>query len=416
MHGLTALFLVLVGVVAEAAAQGQAPADKTKAEVDALVKEAGATQPDWWQSVELDYPETLDLSWPVQQRGGGPLDGRRGGGPPEGGRGGSGHGRGGGGHGGRGHGFQWEQLSPTRVDDYLFQVVYPNPSRHKAGIKLVNHLMIKHKDDPEKLKRSLNMLGRMFYDLLGEYDRAAFWWEKCRERGGTPDTLKLARCYFELGSTSTARDLMEQTENSGVRGRQKELIKLWAKIGEVDKALRMIESLSSSSGSEWGFGPGRRGMSKSDKYLLAAEICRGSGRYDEAIDYYKKVLSLPDWETRPLDHHETDDKFHAKINLAATQLLKKLDLKRVPDGSYSATVEAYGGRMTVQVVCKSGAIESVEVVRHWESFGYVAMAQPTIRQIVQKQGFEGVDAITGATVTCDAIINGAATALVNAME
>jgi uncharacterized protein with FMN-binding domain len=44
------------------------------------------------------------------------------------------------------------------------------------------------------------------------------------------------------------------------------------------------------------------------------------------------------------------------------------------------------------------------------------MAEPTARQIVSKQGFKGVDVITGATVTSDAIINAAAKALVNAMK
>lgn len=36
----------------------------TKAEVEALIEKAGRTRPDWWESVPLDYPKTLDLNWP----------------------------------------------------------------------------------------------------------------------------------------------------------------------------------------------------------------------------------------------------------------------------------------------------------------------------------------------------------------
>ena len=41
--------------------------NKTKDEVDAQIKQAGGTYPDWWDSVELKYHERLDINWPVQQ-------------------------------------------------------------------------------------------------------------------------------------------------------------------------------------------------------------------------------------------------------------------------------------------------------------------------------------------------------------
>lgn len=414
MSSVGMLFLVLGLLATSPAADGRGPADRSRSEVDALIAEAGRAAPDWWNTTELDYPETLDLSWPVRQGfmqdGPGRFDERRG-------RGGRGRGRGrrGGFFEGRGRGFQQAQGSLTHVDDYLIQVVYPNPSRHRLGIKLVNHLMIKHKDDREKLQRSLNTLGNMFYDLLSDYARAAFWWQKCGQMGGVVDSLKMARCYYELGSSSTAKEMLLQVDGTAFRNRN-DLIKLWAKIGDVDRALDMVNS--SPSDNNWDrFGPrGRGGLSQSDKNLLAAEICRGAGRHDEAIAYYEKVLALPDWQTRPVNHHETDDKFQAHVNLAATRLLKTLDLKRVPAGTYAATVEAYGGPMTVNVVFKDEHIESVDIVRHWETYEYLIMAQPTARQIVLKQGFEGVDVITGATVTSDAIINAAVTALAQAMK
>ncbi len=392
---------VAVMLVVAAVASWGSGQERSKSEVDALIAQAGSTSPDWWDSVALEIPQTLDLSWPVRQgfgEGPGRFEER---------------GRRGRGRGPGGRGFRAEQGSASNMDDYLIRIVYPNPSRHKAGIKLVHHLMIQQKDDREKLRRSLNTLGEMFYELLGDYARAAFWWQKCEQMGGTVDATKLARCYYELGGTGTAAALLSGAEGASSRN-GKDVIKLWAKIGEVDKALGMIESLPASS--NWGMRRGPGGMTQSGKYLLAAEVCRGAGRYDEALAYYEKVLALPDSETRAANHHETDDKFEADVNRTGTRFLQRLDLKRVPDGSYTSTVEAYGGPMTVQVAVKNGKIASVDVTRHRETYEYLIMALPTARQIVQKQRFEGVDVITGATVTSDAIINAAAAALVQAME
>ncbi|MFC1840981.1 FMN-binding protein, partial [Thermodesulfobacteriota bacterium] len=219
--------------------------------------------------------------------------------------------------------------------------------------------------------------------------------------------------YFELGSKSTATKLLSKTESTD----NKDLIKLWAKVGEVDKALELIDSYSGSGNNNNGMWFGRSARDpKSERYLLAAEICRGAGRHEEAIAYYEKVLALPDSYTRPMDHHEIDDKIKANANLEGTKLLKNLDIQQVPDGTYSATTTAYGGPLTVQVVIKKGIISSVKITEHRETPSYIVMTEPTARQIIAKQNFEDVDVVTGATITADAIINGAVKALFNAMK
>jgi hypothetical protein len=193
------IFLVIVCFNAEIWANSDSNTDKTKAEIDTLIEKTGRTPPDWWDSVELRIPETLDMNWPVRAtfqqgfvgRGGRGQFGGRGG------RGGFGNMR------GRGNfGIQtrivMNQDNPGSVDNYLVQVIYPNNTRYKTGIKLVNHLMIMHKDDTQKLTRSLTTLGNMFYDLLSDYARAAFWWQKSEKMNGQIDSLKLARCFFSL--------------------------------------------------------------------------------------------------------------------------------------------------------------------------------------------------------------------------
>lgn len=370
---------------------GQTGAHKTQAEADEAIRTAGSTSPEWWDSVELNYPETLDLSWPVRQGIQGPGGGGRG-------------------RGARGAGSG--TASPTNVDDYLTQVIYPNPPRYKAGIRLVHHLMILHKDDSDKLRRSLNMLGDMFYQLLGDYARAAFWWQKYAQMGGSVDPLKMARCYHELGSKAAAEALLASLDSNAARN-NRDLVKLWARIGEVDKALALIES--GFDGQSGGRGVAR-GLSQSDKYLLSAGILRAAGRYDEAIVLYEKVLALPDSAMQPVRRNATDGKDKARMNIATIQHLKTLDIKRIPDGSYTAVVNAYGGPMTVKADIKQGRLVSVDILRNSETFSYLIMALPTTREIVARQGFEGVHAVTGATVTAEAIIHGTAKALSDGMK
>ena len=38
----------------------------TRADVATLIENQGKTPPDWWDSVQLNYPPTLDLNWPMK--------------------------------------------------------------------------------------------------------------------------------------------------------------------------------------------------------------------------------------------------------------------------------------------------------------------------------------------------------------
>lgn len=374
--------LIANGFIFLTPVKAQLEAAKTKAEVDEVIKAAGSEKPGWWESAELDYPETLDLEWPVRQAGFG--GGRRGfGGQPGG------------------------QAAPVNVDDYLSQVVYTDPSKYKAGIKLVDHLMTLHQEDSTKLQRSLDTLGNMYYQLMGDYARAAFWWQKSGETGGTVDPIKTAHCYYELGSKSAAQELLLQINETAARN-NKDLIKMWAQIGDIDKALEMVESFS---------GGGRGGMAQNDKYLFSAELCRGAGQYDKAIEFYEKALASSD-AGAPARGGQGGRSIQTRAanNLAAVKLMKDLDLRKVPDGSYTAQAQSYGGNLTVKVDCKSGKIVSVQVVGNTDTPNYFARGRVTTDNIVHNEGFEGVAAITGATITSDAIIYATARALAGAVQ
>jgi uncharacterized protein with FMN-binding domain len=365
--------------------------DKTKEQVDNIIKEKGSISPDWWNSIELNYPATLDMNWPIQQSY---MQGR-------GGRGGFG--------GSRGIDFN------RNVDQYINNVIYGNPSRYKDGIKLINYLMTINKDDKEKLKRSLNTLGNMFYDLFGDYTRAAFWWQKDIERGGTVDQLKMAYCYYELGSKSTAIQILSQAGTTQSRS-SRDTIKLWAKIGEVDKALAMLTSNTGSGGSMDRMGFGGRGGSQSDNNLLAGEICRLAGKYDLAITYYQKAVSASGNQSYFGGRGGGRDmSTRANANMEAVKLLSTLNIKSLPDGTYSGSCMGFGGILYVNVSVRKGQIESVTVTQNQETPSYLTRALPTARKIVVQQAFN-VDTVTGATITSDAIINSAIKALASSIK
>lgn len=400
-----AALLVVLCLNAEILANNESQTDKSKAEIDTLIEEIGSTAPDWWDSVELRIPETLDMNWPVRMRF-------------QQGRGGFGFRGGRGGFRGRGSFITqntsgYGQDNSKGVDQYLIQVIYPNAPRHQEGIKLVNHLMIMHKDDRQKLARSLSTLGDLFYDLLNDYARAVFWWQKASKMGGSIDSLKLARCYFELGSKSAAYEILANL-NSGYRGSNKEAIKFWANMGEVDKALEMIES-GNQGNNMGGRNFGRGGSSQGVDYLFAAEICRAAGRYDQAVGYYEKAIAGTSnnfSSFRSRGGGNTSER--AKANMEAVKLLSQLDLKHIPDGTYASNAIGFGGTLYLNVSVARGRIVSVEVTQHRETYSYYSRAIPVARKIVSKQGFKGVDAVSGATITSDAIINAAAKALANA--
>ena len=286
----------------------------------------GATQPDWWDSVELTYPPTLDLNWPLKADG--PWDARK------------------------------------NVGQYIWDVINPNPGRWKEGIKLVNHLMIRQKDDRDKLARNTETLGRMFDYLMEDYARAVFWWRIAGRYGAYVDPIELAHCYWKLGCREMAEEMLAQMPADYTR--HGAVIKLRADMGEFDKALQLAEQKAAA------------GM-PTIAYLAAGDACRLAGRYKEALVYYQKALAGRDAAGREGDVKKGKERAQASIE--AIQLFELLDVARVPDGVYRANSIAYAGPLHVEVAVKGGRIESVRVTKHQEKQFYSALTD-TPSQIV----------------------------------
>jgi uncharacterized protein with FMN-binding domain len=101
-----------------------------------------------------------------------------------------------------------------------------------------------------------------------------------------------------------------------------------------------------------------------------------------------------------------------KAMAQGTRAFANLDLKQVPNGKFRASSIGFRGPVEVEVEVRDGKILSVNVTRQQEDAYFYHMANRQVpKRIVDKQSIKGVDAVTGATVSSNAIINAAAKAL-----
>lgn len=327
--------------------------DRTRAEVIRIIKDAGMSHPDWWDSVPLDYPRTLDLTWAPPLRG-----------------------------------SAWD--TRKNVGQYLWSVINENPGRWKQGAKFMHHVSEVNKNRADAQHKAWNALGHIYADLLQDYARGAYWWEK----GGSPNVVGLADCYWRLGDKQTAVEKLSRVSFDG--DRYGAAIRLWADLGEPKRAIALAQT-SAERGNPGG------------AYLSAGNVCRLLGRYDTAIKFYEKVLTLPvqgqqNWKFQ---------KDLAQSAIETIRVFETLDLGRIRDGSYEGTSMSFAGDLTVSVTVVNSRITSVKVTKHKDKQFFSAINETT-GKIVKQQSLSNIDATTGATVTSDAIVSATAKALANA--
>ena len=81
------------------------------------------------------------------------------------------------------------------------------------------------------------------------------------------------------------------------------------------------------------------------------------------------------------------------------------------DGTYMGISNGYGGKIKVELVVKNHKIDSLTLLHHTETPEYMVITEKILGVIARNGGVEGVDTITGATVTADALIYASADAL-----
>jgi uncharacterized protein with FMN-binding domain len=339
------------------AGKSAVPALRTASAIKTLIEEAGRTPAPWFEEAKLDYPATLDLSWPEKPPGG------------------------------------WN--NQTNVGQYLWDVVNPNPSRWASGARLVHYLLENHSPDAVRRVRSQRVLGGMYFNLFQDYARAAYWWQRAGVVLGEPESVSLAECYFRLGNKKMAQELLVDPDRPRANNRLFQgMVKLWGDMGEPAKALKIADLILKSGGEP------------QMTHLLAGDACRVSGQYANAMKHYQQALDAPVAGKGRVEQTIR----RARENLEAVKLFELSDPRRVRDGKHRSSSQGYEGPVEVEVEVQAGRIESVRIVRHTEKQFYAALTDVP-RQIIQKQGVKGVDATSRATITAEAVINATAKAL-----
>ena len=326
--------------------------------IKALIQKDGKRLPDWWESVKLDYPRTLDLPGANRAKG-------------------------------------WQPR--INLGAYFFTLVTPHPSRWKSGIKLLHHVVDVRKNDRMRQPEAMGMLANYYLRYLEDYPRAAYWNLQTAQAGGRPTlhgVVGLAECYWLLGNEKMATALLTKY---GLHMRPSSpSVKLWAELGQVDRALTLAMSMARTA-PDMG-------------YLAAGNLHRLTGKHDQAITCYSKAAAY----MNPRGHGKLNRQ-RASECLQAVRLCKTLDISRVADGTHMGTSASYRGPLSVEVKVAGGRITSARVTRHKDDIFFTSITK-TPKAIVDKQSVERLDAVSGATVTCEAIINAATRALFSGMR
>lgn len=74
------------------------------------------------------------------------------------------------------------------------------------------------------------------------------------------------------------------------------------------------------------------------------------------------------------------------------------------DGVYTGTGAGYGGTIKVEVTVQKGKISDIKVLSHSETLAYYNRAKKLIDSIIKAQSVEGVDTVSGATLTSKGIL------------
>ncbi len=347
---------------ADASPEKASVAQRSESEIKSIIESEGATMPSWFDGTRLEHPKTLDLSWPLK--------------PPKKG---------------------WN--NKVNVGQYLWDVINPNAGRWQKGIKLVHHCQSLHQDNGTLLARDQSVLGRMFFDLMQDYPRAAYWMQKGQTRDSDMkrEYVMLAECYWRMGN----REMALKHLKSGSRDLYANLatIKLLGDMGETVQAVALADRLANTGVSNQAF-------------LIAGDALRQADELDQAINYYTKVVNGTRFRDKA---YEKRYKARARESIEAIRLFDQADPSNVRDGTHSGSSTGYNGKLDVGVTVSKGKIMSVKVTKHKEKQFYSALTD-TEANILRLQSVKGIDGTSGATITSQAIVNATAKALAGASK
>ncbi len=181
------------------------------------------------------------------------------------------------------------------------------------------------------------------------------------------------------------------------------LASLYAQYGEFEKAKAILDrGMSGLPDPPW------RIMRQADLLAAYGDLYSASGKIDEAKHHYAKAAALYPTAKPPYGGHLLPRRaatVQSKLDLLTFRSLATATLR---DGRYRVKALGYAGDIDVTVWIRNGRIADIQL-KHEEKIDQNACVVVP-RKIIERQSLQ-VDAITGATVTTDAIVDGVYRAL-----
>lgn len=181
------------------------------------------------------------------------------------------------------------------------------------------------------------------------------------------------------------------------------LASCYVHFGEYEKAIEILNTAMERLPE-----PPWQIANEADIHDGIGDIYAEMGDIEKAKLHYSKAIEIYPTSNQPYGRHllyRRVNKIQAKLDLLEHQSIKSGQLK---DGVYEGESLGYGQMINVIVTVKDGKIADIKL-RHKEKIEQNATVIIPQR-IIEKQSLN-VDGITGATVTCQAIVEGTFAAL-----
>ena len=182
----------------------------------------------------------------------------------------------------------------------------------------------------------------------------------------------------------------------GPTGEYEKLASLYLRVGEPDLAVKTLQDgLTRLPEPPWAV------TSEANLHASLGDIYAASGKTDKAVEHYETAMKLYPTSNQPYGRHllhRNVAKVQAKVDLLRR---KNLDITKLPDGTYRGAGLGYVEDVTATVTLKGGRIADIRLA-HKEKIE-MGVSRTVPEQIIRTQGLQ-VDAVTGATVTTQAIV------------
>ena len=312
-------------------------------------------------------------------------------------------------------------LSPIKTEDSGMMIYWPAHSSKKAMKRSCRKMLYAIKNFPKSKNYPVYMM-ELCHNLveLEEDGLAIFWLNKLSKE---PDLAKFPTRAHWMSEVKNARKkadylLLKVYARNHFKGKALKLIaslkpeiskeylmiaEAYAVLGMKSGALKTLKHCITSGehikykGLPGPMNPGWTMNQKATTRASAAVLAFGLGNLELA-----KKIAAPVLNDKELKNHKWSSRRKSWMILNDIYQQKNtLSLKNLKDGTYTGSSQGYVDEVEATVIVKAGKINEIKITYNSEDRPYNAVSAIPAR--MKKSKNVSVDAVSGATVTCNAI-------------